>query len=258
MISDFRVPWILLNTFGLALACFTQVMALDPPALQRWDRVVCLVSENRDKPGTQQSSSGFLVSNEDRLYLVTADHAANETHSKTQLLYRDSGGKRKSVLFEALFAASSNPWARYKTSDLGYAQLDSSHPDVQELKGLAIPLKSLLREAPPRTTKLEVTGFPLGLGVSDSVSPLVLCGNLASTELTSESRWGREPVLYSTPAVAQGCSGGPAFVADDDFSKVMVAGMYIGVVFDTTGAKLSKLVPARIIYEAIQESQLPK
>ncbi|MFO0921202.1 MAG: trypsin-like peptidase domain-containing protein [Pirellulales bacterium] len=240
--------------FLFTLSALPKALAIEPPALQRWDRVVCLLSENRDKPGTQQSCSGFLISSEDQLFLVTADHAANETHSKTRLLYRDSEGKMKAISFETLFVTASNPWTRYKSSDLGIARLESSNPEVKELRGLAIPLTCFLKEAPPRTTKLEVSGFPLGLGVSDSLSPLVICGNLASTELTAESRWGREPVLYSTPAVAQGSSGGPAFIADDDFAKVTVAGMYIGVVFDATGAKLSKLVPSRMIYEAIQES----
>ena len=68
----------------------------------------------------------------------------------------------------------------------------------------------------------------------------------------AESRWGKEPIIFCTPALAQGTSGGPAFLLSGPDETMSVIGMYIGVSHDSTGAKLSKMVPARLIRESIE------
>ncbi len=53
--------------------------------------------------------------------------------------------------------------------------------------------------------------------------------------------------------MAQGTSGGPAYLNDPCSTKTTVVGMYIGVAGDSSGAKLSKLVPSRLIHEAVSK-----
>jgi hypothetical protein len=79
----------------------------------------------------------------------------------------------------------------------------------------------------------------------------VVVGNIASKEVKSDNDWGGEFIVYASPALAQGTSGGPVFRRDASATKVLLVGMYIGVVSDNSGAKLSKLVPSRIIHDAL-------
>jgi hypothetical protein len=82
----------------------------------------------------------------------------------------------------------------------------------------------------------------------------VVVGHIASAEISTESDWGVEPIIYCTPALAQGTSGRPTFLSDESPDSTVVIGMYVGVVFDASGAKLSKMTPARLIHQAIAES----
>ena len=79
------------TSLALALLVFasSDILADEPSAIQRWDRVVSLQSENENKPGTAQQCSAFLVNTHNKLFLVTAGHASEETHRKSRLVYRD-------------------------------------------------------------------------------------------------------------------------------------------------------------------------
>ena len=170
-------------------------------------------------------------------------------------------GESQWVWFNVLFPEKSNPWCRYKNSDLAVARV-KPQPDGQvyfsDLMAVSIPLQRVSTEAQMRTTKIDVGGFPLGLGVKDPVSPVAVVGHIASGEIDTDNRWGNEPIIYCTPALAQGTSGGPAFLANESPNSVTVVGMYIGVVLDVSGAKLSKLIPSRLIHDAISTIHEPQ
>ncbi len=130
-------------------------------SVERWDRAVCLQTERKATDGLPSVASAFVVAREDNLYLVTAAHAAQDTHTFTKVLYRSAGG---------------------------------------------------------------------------------------------ESRWVHLGGLVdAVPTVAAGSSGGPVFAATDDSSKSDVVGMYIGLIADASGAKLSKVIPSRVIRTAIEQ-----
>jgi len=214
-------------------------------------------------------------------YLVTAVHAAQDTHARTRILYRAADGSSQWIHLGALTAKEGDPWIAHENSDLAImrvARLEAHARQVDQLASLSIPLDSLLREAPPRTAEIEIVGFPMALGTQPAVAPLVMKGSLASREMPTEAKWGLEPILFAVPVVGAGCSGGPVFqsrsrnlsrcpscgaaapgsadsvtgsqsaTAEDD---LQVVGMYVGLQFDATGVKLAKIVPARVIRAAL-------
>ncbi|OYP35831.1 serine protease [Rhodopirellula sp. MGV] len=222
--------------------------------IERWDRVVAIQSPDSEKQKSGKLCSAFLIENKGDLYLITAAHASEETNQNSRVLYRDSKGKSQWVSLMLLVPSDANPWTLHKTSDLAIAKLAASEkgqPYLLQLSELAMPRDVLDGRLPRRTTQIESVGYPVGLGAAPPMSALVIVGNIASKELTSKNRWGKEPVIFSTPTVAQGCSGGPAFVVDAETESFQIIGMYIGVVADESGAKLSKMVPARVIAEML-------
>lgn len=225
----------------------------DGTQLKRWDRTVCLRSPPVNDTGKGHVASAFVVSNAKSLFLVTAAHAAEQTEKRTRLLYQSVDGKPQWVSLGVLMPNNGNPWSRHKSSDLSIAkiEIDTSSPYFKELSRIAIPANGLSTKPVGRTTEIEFAGFPLGLGIEGQVSPLVVVGTVASKEILTKNDWGTEPMIYCSPDVAQGTSGGPVFLAANSPLPATVVGMYVGVVYDASGGKLSKLVPSRIIHQAI-------
>ena len=92
----------------------------------------------------------------------------------------------------------------------------------------------------------------MALGTRPSVSPLVMKGHVASRETEAEAKWGAEPIIFAVPTVGAGCSGGPVFLSLENHDRVVVVGMYVGMMFDNSGVKLSKIIPTRVIREAVK------
>ncbi len=248
---DRTLFWTCLLLFTLPKTAISQ----ETPSLARWDRAVCLVTEARKTDGQPVYATAFLVKRSDSVFLVSAAHAAQDTHGGTRILYRNVKGASKFVQLGMLTDKAADPWHAYQNSDLSVMTI-AGRPvvkeAVEELKMLAIDFDCLLTDVPERTTEIDLVGFPISLGVRPAVSPLAMRGYLASREMQAEAKWGTEPMLYAIPAVGAGCSGGPVFQSAADTGEVKVVGMYIGVMFDPTGAKLSKIIPARVVRSAIE------
>ena len=228
-----------------------------PPTLHRWERAVCIQSPEENKPDSMKLCSAFFVNSAEQLFLVAAGHGSDETNAKSKLVYRDPAGKSQSVSLKSLCSGESDPWQRDPTSDFAIAEI---RPDpngrlhVDNLMTLSVSLQSVCTETQTPTTQIVTAGFPLGFGAKEPISPLAVVGYVASTEIQSKTRWGHEPIVYCSPAIAQGTSGGPAFLFDRSTDDVTVVGIYVGVVTDVSGAKLSKMVPSRLIHDAIANS----
>lgn len=242
------------SLFILLAFTLSNASASDSPALQRWERVVCIQSPEKDKPNSAKLCTAYLVHTSDKLFLVTSGHGSEETSAKSRLVYRDPSGKSQWVSLKKLFSGESNPWHRDPTSDFAIAHLqpdDDGQRYLEHLKALSVPLDSVSTEPQSPTTPIVTGGFPLGLGAKEPIAPLAVVGYIASEEIKSDTRWGHAPIIYCSPAVAQGTSGGPAFLMDESPDSATVVGMYVGVVSDVSGAKLSKMVPSRFIHAAI-------
>lgn len=248
------------KSLSVALMCVLSVSHLaaqDDLGPERWDRVVALQTK-KDK--SVKHASGFFVKTTDALFLVTAQHAAVDTTGETRILYLRASGESRWMVLRGLVAAGSNPWTQYENNDLAIAQIDPVKDAAKvtaDLRQIAVPFEALLETPAVRATEIEFVGFPLAFGTLGGVSSLVVCGHIASRELQSKGDWGEMPIVYATPAVASGTSGGPVMQRFDSPHEVAIVGMYIAVAVDETGAKLSKLVPARVIREAVKAASSP-
>ncbi|TWT47107.1 hypothetical protein Pla22_52610 [Rubripirellula amarantea] len=244
----------------LLIVALTPLPSLSQDSVfERWDRAVCLHSPGT-KPESDTFASGFVVEQSGTLFLVTASHAAHQTQGTSRLRFRCLDGTSQWVSLAILFPGNGNPWVPNRSSDVAIALIASSGPAKPYhtlLAGIAIPVDKLVTEVPRRTTQVEVAGFPFGFGVEPDVKPLVVVTRIASVELKAKNQWGTEPIVYSSPAIAQGTSGGPAFLTVNDPESCDVIGMYVGVCFDASGGKLSKLVPSSVIRTAIKAQSDP-
>ena len=231
-------------------------LADESESVDRLDRVVCIESRVPSQPNTGKLCSAFLVRVDSRLFIVTAGHASAETNAESRIHYRDPTGESQWVTIKSLVPPSSNPWHRDPTSDFAIAELhprEGNEVYISHLTELSIPWESLCTETPRRATAVVTIGFPLGIGLRQGVSPLAVVGHVASRETLAESSWGQEPIVFCSPALAQGTSGGPTFVLSESQGSTEVVGMYVGIVHDSSGAKLSKMVPAHLIRDCIAE-----
>ncbi|MEO1614489.1 MAG: serine protease [Planctomycetota bacterium] len=214
-----------------------------------WRRAIGLQSKRESET---KFATGFLIQRDRTVFLVTAKHAARETNSETKLLYVNKQGASRWYLFRGLFAAGQDPWREHAHADLAVAKLappENTDPTLQSMRDVALDFSQLATALPPRTTPLQVVGFPLALGVGPKMSSLVIPGHLVSKELTKKGDWGTTPIAYSVPAIAAGASGAPAF--DLSGQTPAVIGIYVAITRDKTGAKFSELVPSRLVREII-------
>jgi hypothetical protein len=244
---------------GLIAASFAEPSrADDPQRLERWDQAVCLVTESTDSEGKPsiESGSGFVISVGEEFVLVTAGHGMEKMLARTKMFHRRPDGESRWIELRAFMNGSGNPWTRSRTSDVAVMRLETARLkpiDRESLQWLAIPFESIAEQTPRRTAPIEVVGFPMTLGLRPEVSPIVSAGTIASRETPAETSWGTEPIVFALPAMGAGSSGGPVFLAREDPNDVQVVGMCVGIVFDKSGAKYSKLVPARALRESVIE-----
>ncbi|MEM6472837.1 MAG: hypothetical protein AAF802_24965 [Planctomycetota bacterium] len=216
----------------------------------RWERVVGLQTKlNNDT----RFASGFLVEEDDDIYLVTAKHAANETNGETRLLFVNRQGVSRWFLLRGLFVPGKSPWVFHDHADLAVAKLappESTEETMQAMRDVTIDIDRFADDLPKRTTEIEFVGFPMAKGIGPNMSALVIPGHLVSKELSKKGDWGQTPIAYAVPAVGAGASGSPAY--DVTATPPRVIGVYVAVTQDKTGAKLSELVPARLVLKLIQ------
>ncbi len=246
-----RIALILLILAQLPASAFAQQAK---PA-ERWDRAVCLFTEKKKSDGNRGYASAFLVKKSNDLFLVTALHAAKDTDGLSKLLFRNRSSESKWATLDVVADCKANPWRSYQNSDIAVAKLnlqeEKSRAAYLDLDALAIDYESIPLDTLMRTTEIEITGFPIGIGSVPPISSLAMKGSITSREMMADAQWGAEPIIYAVPVVGAGCSGGPVFKSSDDVTQCDLVGMYIGMAYDPTGVKLSKIVPSRIIRLAI-------
>ena len=250
-----RSAMVVLLSLSYSIACGQE------SKLMRWDRAVCLHTERKVDDGLPVFASAFLIEAHGQVYLITAKHSSQDSNAATRVVYRSKSGESQWVNLGGIVDSKTNPWLGYENSDLAIARLQEN-PDngiyLKELRELAIPMDAIKTETPERTTQIEIVGFPLSLGSQPPVAPFAMVGHIASKELDVAAHWGNEKVYYALPTVASGTSGGPVFISCKDSEQLEVVGMYIGLVADNSGAKLTKVIPSRIVRAAIERHCDPR
>jgi len=241
----------------LAVVLTTQFAIADDLTVERWDRAICLQTERKSTDGQPTFASGFVIDHNESLWLVSAVHVAQDTHARTRVVYRTSAGESRWVHLGGVTETETNPWIDFKNTDVAIARM-RDRPETaiyySELKKLAIPFDALVTEVPKRTQKIEITGYPMSFGATPPVAPLAMVAHVASGELATPARWGNEKIFYAIPSVASGTSGGPVYESDADPANTKVVGMYIGLIADSTGSKLSKIIPANVVRMSVESA----
>ncbi|MBA2113122.1 hypothetical protein [Bremerella alba] len=253
--------------WGIVLACLCgSYLHAEQTPIERWDRAICLVDIEVDKESNKQKhewSTAFLVADGEHATLVATAHGARATSRETTVMFRRPEGESGSLPLSDLCEGEGNPWRLQANADVAVMRIklpEEPSDVIHDLLKLAIPLKDIQTSLPMRTTPVEVTGYPLGLGikglgVQTEMSPIVVCGQIASREMPVPAKWGNETIFLIQLAGAGGISGGPVFLQEDSPEAVEVIGMVMGYVReDKTGVMMSRIIPGRILVDAVNNS----
>lgn len=230
--------------------------------------VVLLRTDYQEKVRTS-TGTAVLVADQERLFLVTAGHVANDTNERTTVTMRIEGDRPLTFPLPQLSGnRGPQPWVFHDHADVAVLRLQPVPELMPYLKGHFLPRENLLStlEAPSRERPLVTLGFPLGLGVRDRFSPISRESKAASGLLTlpRADRKGESVFfLLDSPSIG-GFSGAPVFHLPGAYSaggglvisgRLECVGLVHGTISDDTGGKLAAIVPAQFISEALEKAR---
>ncbi|MEW6614670.1 MAG: trypsin-like peptidase domain-containing protein [Thermodesulfobacteriota bacterium] len=213
------------------------------------------------------SGTAFILASDDqKLFLVTAEHVAREMSSSALVILKGEKGNSVQLNIKDLGKFKDPlPWCVHPEADVAVLPLTpSQNVMIKFLSGRFLP-KSLLsneKQAPSRDTPLTVIGFFPELGSSGTFSPLTK-QTFAASDLVSFPRADNKKVttffVLEDPSIG-GYSGGPVF--DVSVYKLgqmtttgegtRLLGLIHGTLSDKTGGKLAAVVPSFFILETIK------
>ncbi|MFC1489816.1 serine protease [Candidatus Latescibacterota bacterium] len=212
--------------------------------------------------------SGFFVSNNNVLFLVTASHVAKSMTMGSNIMIMGKNGESTPIPILQLNGNTDKlNWIHHSEADVAVLELN---PSIElfnsHLQNRFLPYEILFKElkAPSRTIPLIVFGFPLGIGVSNKFSPLTKQTHCAS-EIITLKRFDKpintEFFILEDPSV-EGYSGGPVFdlsvynmgAITTTGSGTQLYGLIHGTSSDNTGGKLAAVVPCYFIVQTIQNA----
>ena len=222
--------------------------------LSRFDRVAAMTSAHESD---RKRSTAFFVAREGKVVLVTTKHSALETNVSTELALPSTGKELRIFrLVNAILKPGEDPWHAHPSADVALCELKLSKLNEglrSQIEAMAFALDDFELKVPTRSSRVEVIGFPLGLGLTqERISPLVTNCFVASEPLLSDGTWGRELVYFVSPPVGGGTSGGIVTLHEDDEARCKIVGMCVGFNADGSGAKLARLVPTEVVMEFVE------
>ncbi len=204
-------------------------------------------------PRLQSSGgTGFLVSHNNKIYLVTAAHVAKLITKQAEIYWNAGSGEMIHFSFE--FIQEQLPgakWFFHPSTDLaihpfGFTE-KSKHKSIPE--DLFITRDDHLSIG----TEIYIFGFPLQLGVTDNLSPLSKKTETASSFTSISNMYLSPDLLFILldQGLAQGYSGAPVFTSPDiqlkgdtmSKPKVKLIGVQSSTMSDQTGGKISLVIP---------------
>lgn len=226
----------------------------------------CVVLLRQDAPaGTPAKvGSGFLVTKNDDVFLVTAAHVARDIGANWLLIAQGADGKAATARMKE------SSWQFSTEHDVAVLKLNPREEQRRFLLNRSLPARLLTgRPLPPSLdVTLTVMGYPLGIGTEGFVSPLSIETKAASGFLTLPRFDTKQPatfILLQDPVVG-GLSGGPVF--DTGLSgfapggqimrreAVSVVGLIHGELLDRGIGKMAAVVPASEIVAMLELSQV--
>jgi hypothetical protein len=233
---------------------------IDGQKVELWVRAP---DAERPQPLTLDSSgTGFLVIDNERLYLVTAAHVAASIEFDATATLRGLEDKPLTFGLNQLSGNQNPKWVTLPKHDVAVLPLDP--PETFRAAITAVGLEQIYAEEKPLDLDAYLTtvGFPLKLGIREKFSPIVKVSQPASG-LFRYTRFDAkmEAIFFilDDPSVA-GFSGAPVFrlprirvgnisVSQGPFSCV---GLVHGTFNDPTGGKFAAIVPSSFVRQAVE------
>ncbi len=209
------------------------------------------------------TGTGFLLGHNNKLFIVTAKHVAVNITNSGRVILNDARGKAINVSFKNLRKGGVR-WFLHPSADIAIHPVQIQ----QELNHTFYPSDAIPKNdlKIPLLSSVYVLGFPLGLGVNESLNPIAKKAQVASETILMKSL-GK--IILFDEAIAQGYSGSPIFYIVDVMTsnttpsfKVDEKAILIGVlsfqVGDKMGGKISGIVPTGYIWEILNSPDFQK
>jgi len=207
----------------------------------------------------------FFVGTVTDVYLVTAEHVAQNTSFNTQIII--SSQKDTPIIFnlrDMVAEKDTLNWTTHSAADVAVIQLEENFV-LKNMRKNILPFEMLnvKLEAPFREREVTVYGFPLSLGIGKNISPITKTSK-PSSGLIDLHRFDNKKMstffLLDDPSV-NGFSGAPVLelpqligttIEKAVWVKVYrIMGLVHGSISDK-GAGFAAIVPSRFIKETIE------
>ncbi len=229
-------------------------------------------STNKFEPKiTKQSGTGFILKNNGKDYLVTAKHVASFLQDTSKIIVNVQSNQSIKITFDFINNLKGARWFYHPIADIAIHPI--AYP-IKKVMHIAINAKDILKEekSVQLLSDVYILGFPLGLGIHESISPISKKAQVASNITTLEHPNFNPELKYYLldQALAQGYSGAPIFcveelptglkIAGQNFTqkKIVLMGILSGALSDATGGKFSLVVPIFYLWDILKSEQFIK
>ena len=229
---------------------------------------VFLLENNTKK---SKFGSGFLVSQNNNLYLITAAHVASFLSLNSPIIIAKADGSPAEFSLKDLTPGTGKLiWVLHDHADVAVLHITSKNEFVQNhLVGPFIPKKWIDTEqkAPGRQKTITILGFPFRLGTKRFFSPISRDTQTGSglLELPRADKKIKSIFFITQDPSVGGFSGGPVFdrrlpYAESGRMTIVsgnpkLVGLVHGTISDNTGGKFGAIVPGYLVLETINRSK---
>lgn len=228
-------------------------------------RVVCEIltptSPTKINVGTGMFVSSPAGNNMIYGWIVTANHVAKETNSRTVVVLSTEEGQAITIPLEKFGALSQ--WRHHPIADISAFQVIFTEENKRYTENRFFPIDhvNLERKAVSRDDVLTAIGFPNGLGTGGAFSPLTFRSYASSSFITlprADTKIPTDFFCLENPSVG-GYSGCPVFDLGYETNGIMTItkektwcyGFMHGTMSDNTGGKIAMVTPAFYLKDII-------
>ena len=203
--------------------------------------------------------TGFFVKNNNKLFLVTAEHVAKDLKFNSSLITSDNNGNAIQYPLN-----SKLKWEFCTVADAAVSIVsDSTLISIFQPNAIDFNLLPDHMTYPVAELPLVVIGFPLQYGSKGKFSPLRRETNAASALIDlprADTKQISTFFILQDPSIG-GYSGAPVFVIETHsfgnallkgFNANMCIGLMHGTAFDDTGGKLGLVVPMKYVCDLLK------
>ncbi len=214
-----------------------------------------------------QYGTGFFVSSEKNLYLITAQHVSNFLTINSNITIRTENDIPFKLKFTDIINTTKLNWKYHSEGDIALLYLFPSDSILQKLEKHFLTLSHIYSKKTSLSREITITilGFPLQLGTQGLFSPISRETKPASGFLSlprADTKNIATFFISQDPSIG-GFSGAPVFDLGQPIqstSKLIIRGMepqvvglVHGTISDETGGKLGAIVPSYQIYGLIEK-----